>query len=117
QHALFVTGAVMLHYWSFDGEEGVLVPVEPDAAYQAELFEKEQAFWWSVVNRTPPEIPTYQGSIVIADPALQAAAVEYAALTLEAGRIERETKRIKAKLLAACTAATNLIGPLTIARV
>jgi putative phage-type endonuclease len=116
QHILMVLGSKVLHYWSFDGEDGVLVPVEPDAAYQAELFEKERAFWWNVVNRTPPEIPTYQGSVEISELALLAIAAEYATLTLEAGRIERETKKLKAKLLAVCTGATNQIGPLTITR-
>lgn len=45
QHQLAVTGARVCHYFSFDGEKGCLVVAVPDAAYIAQLIEREKAFW------------------------------------------------------------------------
>jgi len=56
QHQLLVTGADVCHYYSFDGERGVLVEVKPDVEYCKKLFLAEQAFWDLVVNKEPPEL-------------------------------------------------------------
>ena len=56
QHQLMVTGCSMLHYWSFDGEAGVLVEVLPDLDYQVKLFEREGFFWEAVQARIPPDL-------------------------------------------------------------
>jgi predicted phage-related endonuclease len=54
QHILMVTGAKELHYFSYDGQDGVTVVVAADPAYQKRLFEAELAFWNSVQAGTPP---------------------------------------------------------------
>lgn len=55
QHILAVSGAKSLHYWSFDGEEGVLVEVLPDDLYINCLIEEEQRFWECICTDTPPK--------------------------------------------------------------
>jgi putative phage-type endonuclease len=50
QHQLAVTGAPLLHYWSFDpdfdeGPVHALVEIRPDAAYIARLIRREREFW------------------------------------------------------------------------
>lgn len=55
QHQLMVTGAEFAYYFSFDGEKGVIVEVEPDPEYQKMLLEKEIHFWTEYVQKdTPP---------------------------------------------------------------
>lgn len=56
QHQLLVTGAKMVHYYSFDGNKGVLVEVFPDLEYIDKLFNTELAFWKLVETKTPPEL-------------------------------------------------------------
>jgi putative phage-type endonuclease len=54
QHQLFATGAEACHYWSFDGEAGVLVEVLPDEVFITKLITEEMKFWKMVQDRTPP---------------------------------------------------------------
>jgi len=56
QHALLVTGAPCLGYWSFDGEDGVLIEVLPDLEYQRKYLERAKHFWAMVESRTEPSI-------------------------------------------------------------
>jgi putative phage-type endonuclease len=116
QHYLMISGASVLHYWSFDGVEGVLIPVEPDQSYQELLFEKEQAFWRSVLERKAPEAPVYAGRIEYQDAATLALARHYARLAEESQQVQRELDKIKAKLTTICGGAVNRMGPLTIVR-
>lgn len=44
QHNMFVAGAKLLHYVSFYQDEGVIVPVEPDAKFLEQLREGEEQF-------------------------------------------------------------------------
>ena len=45
QQQLFVTGFEMAHYWSFDGENGVLVEVRRDQARIDKIVEEIVKFW------------------------------------------------------------------------
>jgi predicted phage-related endonuclease len=47
--------AKVAHYYSFDGEKGVTVIVEPNREYMQTLFEAETRFWKCILNDTPPE--------------------------------------------------------------
>lgn len=116
-HILMVTDAKRLDYWSFDGEDGVLVPVYPDAEYQAELLEKERAFWDCVVNKTPPKQPAYEGVAEIVDATSVTLAASYQELVIKADQAVAAAERVKSQLLHLCKNAVNKIGPLTISRV
>lgn len=117
QHQLMLAGATHLHYWSFDGEEGVLIPVEPDSQYQEWLLAKEREFWQHVIDKTPPEAMRYEGEIEIATPEALDLAARYARTAAEVEQTCRIRDRLKNELLALCTAASNTIGTLTITRV
>lgn len=56
QHQLLVTGASCAHYYSFDGEKGVLVQVDNDLEYQAKLLKELRLFWDLVQTKTPPTL-------------------------------------------------------------
>jgi putative phage-type endonuclease len=116
QHYLMISGASVLDYWSFDGVEGVLIPVEPDKNYQEELFERELAFWRRIIEREPPEPAAYQGRFDYHDGERLALAEDYVRLSAEAARVERELERVRRRLTSACEGAVNDVGPLTITR-
>lgn len=56
QHQLLASGANCVHYYSFDGEAGALVVVEPDYDYIAKLVQELTSFWDLVTTKTPPEL-------------------------------------------------------------
>jgi len=56
QHQLFVAAARRADYFSFDGEHGVCISVEPDDKWMKEYFMKAVGFWNCVMNDTPPPL-------------------------------------------------------------
>jgi len=55
QHQLEVCGLEMAYYFSFDGEDGVIVEVEKDQKYIDEMVVKEEEFWKRILDFSPPE--------------------------------------------------------------
>ena len=55
-HQLIVTKADVVHYFSYDGSEGVKVDFFPDQERMRDLFEMEKEFWQLVVNQIPPPL-------------------------------------------------------------
>lgn len=53
-HLLLVSGFDTLDYWSFNGEEGVLVTLSRCLNREQVLLEQEIQFWHHVTERTPP---------------------------------------------------------------
>lgn len=55
QHQMYVTGATIAYYYSFDGIEGAKVLVERDDKYIAKMVAEEKKFYDCMQTRTPPE--------------------------------------------------------------
>jgi len=56
QHQLAVCDLEYIYYYSFDGENGVMLKVERDDDYIKSLIEKEKAFYQHVQDLTEPEL-------------------------------------------------------------
>lgn len=56
QHQMEVVGLDHMYYFSFDGEDGVIVEVEKDSAYAADLVKQEHEFYQCLENFTSPEL-------------------------------------------------------------
>lgn len=54
QYQMLVTGLRVGHYVSFDGEDGVVLVVEADDAFQLDLLNRVQLFWDCVELNTEP---------------------------------------------------------------
>ncbi len=67
QHQLMITGANVAHYYSFDGEKGVLIEVLPDMKYCATLYSELRKFWICVETDTPPELTEKDYKIIKSD--------------------------------------------------
>lgn len=52
QQQLYVSGADVAHYWSFDGDQGALVVVYPDPARIQAIIERSMMFWKHVQTKT-----------------------------------------------------------------
>ena len=57
QHLLAVSGASVLHYWSYRPDDPpALIVVEPDREYIEQLIALEREFWGYVERREPPPL-------------------------------------------------------------
>lgn len=56
QHQMAVCQVNHMHYLSFDGTEGVILPVERDDSYIMKLVEAEMAFWDCMNTFRAPEL-------------------------------------------------------------
>ena len=54
-HQLIVTGLNKAYYYSFDGNNGLILEYQRDEEYNKRLIEKELAFWKNVCTFSPPE--------------------------------------------------------------
>lgn len=115
QHQLLVTGAKQCFYYSYDGEAGATVVVEPDVPYITTLLQAETAFWDLVMNKTAPEM-TDKDAATIDDTQTVAWAHKYADLDVRIKELEKEQEAIKKALVEKCTHARTKIGKLTITR-
>lgn len=55
QQQMYVAGLNEMDYWSFDGKEGILIPVVRDNQFITTLLEKLIEFWDCVQSNTPPK--------------------------------------------------------------
>lgn len=64
QHQLFVSGAECIQYFSFDGKDGVVVPVYPDLGYMIDYIVKARQFWHLVETDEEPELTAKDWKLV-----------------------------------------------------
>lgn len=100
QQQLLVTGAKHLHYYSFDGVNGVVVEVLPDLDYCARLFLALESFWDMVQKRQPPPF-TDRDIIKVRDPDLKELAETWRAAKGAKDAAEELEAKTRSKLLAA----------------
>ena len=55
QHQMWVCDLDKMHYFSFDGMDGVLIEVARDEGYIEKMIVEEYRFYQCLQNRTPPE--------------------------------------------------------------
>lgn len=116
QHQLLVTGAKVCHYYSFDGENGVSVPVKPDMDYiEYELFPKLLEFWGLITTKTPPPL-TDKDQVIIEDKGLLALADEYIKCDEESKALKKKMDDIKKRLSPAIDHPRAKLGRLAITK-
>lgn len=97
QHQLLVTGSSLAWYVSFDGQEGVTIPVHRDNLFLGRLYIDEWAFYQSIINLQPPE-PTEEDFVSMTDPALQEKASRLERLKAKMSEDEAEFNALKAEI-------------------
>lgn len=113
---LFVTGAKLCYYYSFDGETGAVVIAYPDLKYCQELFKEAAAFWALVKARTPPPL-TDRDQVEITDAVAMSLAGIYADVDDKIKKLEKQKFELKVELERICTHARTRIGRLSLTKV
>lgn len=101
QHQLLVARGTMAHYWSFDGEDGVLIEVLPDPTAQKTILDAARGFWELVLNKKPPAM-TEKDWMPVNDKDATALVNLYRDLKDRADAIEAQMKEVKADILEFC---------------
>ena len=55
QHQMYIGNLEKIDYFSFDGKDGILIPVKRDDFFIEEMIDKELEFWYCVTHLTPPQ--------------------------------------------------------------
>jgi len=97
QHQLEVLGLNGMYYFSFDGQDGVIVEVARDDKYVSELVKKEGNFWECLNSMTAPELTTRDYADL--DPAAEILVKEWLTLSEAIKSHEKEEKRLREELL------------------
>lgn len=56
QHQMFVTGAELCYYYSYDGKNGICIEVPRDATFEERFMPKARAFWKGIAFFEPPPL-------------------------------------------------------------
>jgi putative phage-type endonuclease len=103
QHQLEVSGAQQAHYWSFHGNDGILIEIRPDREYAKRLVETEAAFWQLVKENRWPEVIGEELDLS-ADPDWRHTALRYREVRLRLQTAALEEHRLRATLTRLATA-------------
>lgn len=107
QHQLAVTGLDMAYYYSFDGEDGILLEVPRDQKYIDEMIIKEKKFYDCLVQFKAPEL-TDKDYTERNDNEWKEAAHLWKAKRFHLKNAEQEEKQARDHLLSLCVSKNSL---------
>ncbi len=99
QHQLYVSRAPLVHFWVFDGDQGVLLERSSSMDDQRGLLEQWRAFWLHIENDTPPTL-TDKDTLIREDSAWIAAADAYRIAKEELQRAQASAEAARRELIA-----------------
>lgn len=98
QHQLAASGLDLGFYYSFDGEQGIILEVKRDDAYIDQMLEKETAFFQSIQSDTPPSL-TDRDHMQREDSIWREKAEKWRYVQEKLKRFETEEKRLREELI------------------
>jgi putative phage-type endonuclease len=99
QHQLIVSGAALAHFWVFDGNQGLLIPIERDDATMEGIRRGWEAFQPYLDTDTPPPLKDAD-TVIREDSAWQAAAHAFAQAKRAADLADAEVASAREALVA-----------------
>lgn len=98
QHQMMVTGHQTNYYYSFNGEEGHLVPCQRNEEYIKELITKEKDFYSCLTNKIPPT-PTQKDCIKRKDENWLNISSQWKDAKMRLDAIEKEESMLREQLI------------------
>ena len=98
-----------------NGEDGVLIPVDPDKDMQNELISACSEFWELVVKDKPPEL-SERDWIVVRDKETVSLSEEYQKLSNDLLNVKENLERVRSKLVEKMNHERNIVGKLKISK-
>ncbi len=98
QHQMHVCGVEMMDYFSFDGNNGVIVEVFRDDEYIEKMIVEEKKFYDCLMNKTPPE-PSESDYIERDDELWTSCAMKWKNLKETMKELEKEEEDLRKQLI------------------
>lgn len=108
QHQLHVAGAPLVHFWVFDGKDGLLIERGRESSDEQRLLDRWRDFWQHIENDTPPELT--DKDILQREDAQWATAADEFRTAREALRRAQESVDTARKKLIGMTSHTRVAG-------
>jgi len=98
QHQMHVCGVEMMDYFSFDGNNGVIVEIFRDDEYIEKMIVEEKKFYDCLMNKTPPE-PSESDYIEREDDLWTSCAMKWKTLKEAMKGLEKEEEDLRKQLI------------------
>jgi putative phage-type endonuclease len=98
QHQMYVCDVQQMHYFSFDGIDGITITVKRDEEYISKMIEEEKKFYQCIINEIPPE-PSEGDYIERNDPIWQKCASHWAEITSQIKELEMIEEDLRKQLI------------------
>lgn len=116
QHQLEVSGIDMAYYFSFDGEDGVIVEVGRNTKYIREMVDEEEKFYKCMKDAMPPQL--MQRDFQFKDDEMWThTAQEWKKVYNELISLEKKEKELKESLIGLCRGKNSLGGGVRISKI
>ncbi len=102
QHQLLVTGAEKAFYYSFDGEDGIMLEVFPDKDFQARFMPKAREFWKCVALNEAPVLQDSDYKDMSDEPLWKSYAEQYKKIAEQIKGLEEVKESYRKELLKLC---------------
>lgn len=98
QHQMYVADVDEMYYFSFDGEDGVIVTVKRDQEYIDRMIKEEKIFYECLINKIPPQ-PSENDYIERNDDLWQQCALKWKSITNSIKELEKEEEDLRKQLI------------------
>lgn len=98
QHQMYVAGVNLAYFYSFDGIDGVSIPVHRDDEYIKDMVKRELEFYECLQSNTPPE-PEEKDFVLRQDDIWQSYASKWKQLTGQLKQLEKEESEVRQQLI------------------
>lgn len=115
QHQMEVCELGMAYYFSFDGEEGILLEVKRDEKYIQLLLEKEEEFFDCIKNLTPPKLGE-KDYVKKSEKPWNDAALKLIQIRSQLSILEKEEKALEKDLIGMANNQNSIGGGIKISR-
>lgn len=102
QHQLLVTGAEKAFYYSYDGENGIMLEVLPDPEFKEKFLSKAREFWKCVAFNEPPPLQDSDYKDMSDQPRWKECAEEYRKICEKIKKLEEVKEGYRKDLLKLC---------------
>jgi len=116
QHQIEVCNLKEIDYFSFDGEDGVIVKVPRNSVYITNLKQLEREFWENMQNLMPP-VMTERDYVQRNDELWMQAANEWMAIRKQASDLEDREQELKAVLISMSQGRNSCGGGVKVSKV
>lgn len=99
QHQMEVAGLDGMYFFSFDGQDGVIVEVQKDQKYIDQMKIEEAAFWKCLLEMEPPELMERDCVNMDEETSWRSLSQQWITISTQLKELEKQEQDVKSKLI------------------